>query len=170
MFSDWTSADWTSNATSLLLFFVAYVLSVRQGDILKQVRGVSAEVQRLQEATAELEIREKIGVIEARTFETRQGVPGAVFMLQQDTIAVLPLYEHASQHLRSRYEEALSGALSVLSQPLTGSQNPDELARAIASHADDLEKRGLTDEPRALRACLSKVVAERPLGQERLAD
>lgn len=119
-FSSWTTADWVSITLSLLLFiagaWVSKVLGINQEKILKEVRD-------LQEATAELQIREKIGVIAGKinaiemAKKERNTSPELVrfaMNVWQDGLSVLPLFKFASEKLQIEYRDVLGHALRVL--------------------------------------------------------
>ncbi|MBA2592597.1 MAG: hypothetical protein H0U97_10240 [Gammaproteobacteria bacterium] len=172
MFTDWNSADWTSITIGFVLFAVGWWIGRRQGQIiervgeltesqaqvLRQVGTLTGEIHDLQSAVAELQVREKVGVIKERAFQVQSGNEAAVFTLLEDTRSVLPLYEYTQSHLRAVYEDALSTALETLYRrtDTNGKALQHELATTLASHISHLAGKGRPELAAALRLIVAK--------------
>lgn len=170
-FSAWNSADWVSISLSIVLFGIAWWLSKRQGQIidntnrlLQEVRSIisnvdalTRQVHSLGEATAALQIVEKIGVIGERTAEVNKKSETAIHTLVGDVSSVLPLYEYAPKRLVARYEDALCGALVALARRKddAGHAKLRELRDTVESHVSDLQQRKLATHATALQACIA---------------
>lgn len=144
-FSTWTSADWVSISLSIFLFiagaWVTRILGAKQEQVVKEVRD-------LQEATAELQIREKIGVIfgkvnaieEANRQRTASpDLDRFAANIWQDGLSVLPLFKFASQKLQNEYRDALSHALLVLRENPRYKDYLERMFREIGEHVARLE-------------------------------
>src|SRR5438270_1554436 len=127
-FANWNSADWIQISLSILLFAVGYwlgrkqtritihveELAEKQENILHQVGELAGSMHILQSAIAELEIREKIGVINRGIHEVAKRNLGITHTLFSDCLAVLPLFEFASDDLQCEYLQALGRAICSL--------------------------------------------------------
>lgn len=153
MFRDWNSADWVSNIMGILLFFVGWCLGRKQENIIEhvaavndkqttvteQINALTAEVHSLQRAIAELQIREKIGVIKERAFQVEGKDQKAVFTLVEDSCSVLPLYEWASPSLQADYERSLDHAFHALAKTAdTNAVQLESLARRLVVFSNTL--------------------------------
>jgi len=173
LFSDWNSADWASITIGLVLFVVGWWLSRRQGQIIEhvghlaesqtqvlgQVGTLTGEIHDLQSAVAELQIREKVGVIREGAYQVQQGDQSAVFTLLQDTLSVLPLYEYAGTELRTIYEDALCTALETVwrHEDPGGKSLQEDMAATVVSRIRQLEGKGRRE--RELAGALRLIMA-----------
>jgi hypothetical protein len=156
--------DILTTALSFLLGGVSVAYAIRgsrlsrlQADILEKLDQSHVRLRKLQDATAELEVREKIGCIRGnagrlqaaverrRTAKIRTVGDDAISSIQrdrelvvQDSRAVLPIIELAPESLQIEYKNAVLYAMDILSQ--TGQdEHLGQLRTAIAEYAHRIE-------------------------------
>ena len=148
-FSSWSTADWVGVILSLILFvagaWVTRVLGAKQEQTLNEVHS-------LQEATAELQIREKIGVIAGKInaieMSKNKRPPSAELLrfamnIWQDGLSVLPLFKFASERLQVEYRDTLAHALRVLHESPYYHEQLEGMFTEIGEHVAKLENDGL---------------------------
>jgi hypothetical protein len=143
--ADWTSADWVAVLSSIILFVAGAWVSKVLGD--KQEKTIR-EVHVLQSAIAELQIREKIGVMRGdmtRLEGTKNKRSGAnevrrlAELLVQNSLSVLPLFRYAPERLQIEYRDIVNQVLSTLSETRGASEQLQILFRIVGEEVARLE-------------------------------
>lgn len=126
MFADWSSADYFSNISALVLFVITLRLGKKQAQtiekvgtlsensaaMLETVKELTTRVHSLSASVVSLQIREKIGVVKQRAGEAEANEWAANILLH-DTCSVLDAYPHADANLREEYISVLELAFSA---------------------------------------------------------
>ncbi|MFB2876620.1 hypothetical protein [Floridanema aerugineum] len=101
--------------------------------------GIAQEIKSLQTGLSELEMSEKIGVIEWGLNRVSQREAGAAPALLYDCLAVLPILEFSGEPLANKYANLLLKSLELLTEHYSVDNNP-MAAILIADSLKAIEK------------------------------
>lgn len=149
IFFTWNIADIISISLSIILFlagaWVAKNINTSQEKTLQEIHD-------LQEATSELQIREKIGVISGKINAieiTRVNNNNKAELIRfamniwQDGLSVLPLFRFASEKIQIEYRDTLAHALLIFRRNPNYHFQLERMYSEIGEQISRLEERNL---------------------------
>lgn len=118
----WTWADIVGLVIGFILFVLGIWIGKNQEQSVNLTKNLTEEIKFLQTGLSELEMYEKIGVIESRLNRTSNEQQDAATAILYDCLAVLPILEFSGERLANNYVDLLRGSLDFLTEPTRGNQ------------------------------------------------
>jgi len=118
----WAWADIVELVIGFILFVLGIWIGKNQEQSVNLTKNLTEEIKFLQTGLSELEMYEKIGVIESRLNRTSNEQQDAATAILYDCLAVLPILEFSGERLANNYVDLLRGSLDFLTEPSRGNQ------------------------------------------------
>jgi hypothetical protein len=139
----WAWADIVELVIGFILFVLGIWIGKNQEQSVNLTKNLTEEIKFLQTGLSELEMYEKIGVIESRLNRTSNEQQDAATAILYDCLAVLPILEFSGERLANNYVDLLRGSLDFLTEPSRGNQPMSAiLINDLLIQIPNLERKG----------------------------
>lgn len=139
----WAWADIVQLVVGFILFVLGIWIGKNQEQSVNLTKNLTEEIKFLQTGLSELEMYEKIGVIESRLNRTSNEQQDAATAILYDCLAVLPILEFSGERLANNYVDLLRGSLDFLTEPSRGNQPMSAiLIDDLLIQINNLERKG----------------------------
>jgi len=139
----WAWADIVQLVVGFILFVLGIWIGKNQEQSVNLTKNLTEEIKFLQTGLSELEMYEKIGVIESRLNRTSNEEQDAATAILYDCLAVLPILEFSGERLANNYVDLLRGSLDFLTEPSRGNQPMSAiLINDLLIQINNLERKG----------------------------
>lgn len=139
----WAWADIVQLVVGFILFVLGIWIGKNQEKSVDLTKNLTEEIKFLQTGLSELEMYEKIGVIESRLNRTSNEQQDAATAILYDCLAVLPILEFSGERLANNYVDLLRGSLDFLTEPSRGNQPMSAiLINDLLIQINNLERKG----------------------------